>query len=62
MTPYPLTFHPWVGNKYSRGFGLLVLGESHHCATDDDVRSTLTQEIIADLLDPDSPHESYKNT
>lgn len=62
MTPYPLTFHPWVGDRYIRKYGLLVLGESHYCATEDDARSTLTQEIIADLLDPNSPHESYKNT
>lgn len=64
MTHY--TFAPWVGRDYrGRGFGgrrLLILGESHYCADERDVRSSMTSEIIADLFDPNSPHEGYKNT
>lgn len=59
------TFAPWVGKYYNErrlGKRLLVLGESHYCASAEHVRSSLTREVIEDLWDPHSPHEAYKNT
>lgn len=58
-------FGPWIGAKYQAGVSgkrVLALGESHYCANKSDVRPTLTKEVIADLLDPESEHEAYKNT
>lgn len=58
-------FKPWVGENYRGGFAgkrVLVLGESHYFADVKDARENVTAEIIADLYDPDSPHEPYKNT
>lgn len=60
-----LYFNPWIGKNYSDGFlgkRILVLGESHYCANVNDAQQSLTQEIIRDLLDPNSVHEPYKNT
>lgn len=58
-------FEPWVGKAYAEGIGgkrVLILGESHYCASASEARPSLTQEVIADLLDPTSEHEAYKNT
>ncbi|MDM1370764.1 hypothetical protein [Myroides marinus] len=58
-------FLPWVGTAYQDGINgkcVLVLGESHYCANEIDAVPTLTQEIIKDLFDSNSPHEGYKNT
>ncbi|MFC4666568.1 hypothetical protein [Falsiporphyromonas endometrii] len=60
-----IVFHPFVGKNYQAGINdkrILVLGESHYCASTSDVRPTLTTEIIEDLFDPKSPHEGYKTT
>lgn len=59
-------FRPWVGDRYSSaplGKRVLVLGESHYCA--DPAREAvpgITRSVIADLFDPGSVHEPYKNT
>lgn len=58
-------FLPWIGKEYQNGINgkrVLILGESHYCAKDSDAVPTLTQEIIIDLFDANSPHEGYKNT
>lgn len=58
-------FLPWIGTEYQQGIKgkkVLVLGESHYCANEGDAVPTLTQEIIMDLFNPNSPHEGYKNT
>lgn len=58
-------FLPWVGGHYLQGiFGsrVMILGESHYCASVDDAVSNLTIDVIRDLFDVDSEHEGYKNT
>ena len=59
-------FLPWVGKEYQQGISgkrIMALGESHYCANPTtEAVPTLTQSIIADLTDVDSPHEHYKNT
>lgn len=59
-------FLPWVGTNYAKGksgYKIMALGESHYCANPEtEAIPTLTQEIIADLTDVNSPHEHYKNT
>ena len=50
------------GTPDDPGKKLLVLGESHYCANLADAISELTKIIIADLIDPDSEWEPYKNT
>jgi len=58
-------FLPWIGSGYWNGFNglkILVLGESHYCASEDDAVCTITRDVIRDLMDPSSPHEYYKNT
>ncbi len=58
-------FLPWVGKNYKQGiYGrrVLVLGESHYCARQEDDTPYVTRKVIADLLDPNSEHEAYKNT
>lgn len=60
-----IKFLPWIGKEYQKGINgkkVLVLGESHYCAKESDAEPTLTQEIIIDLFNADSPHEGYKNT
>ena len=58
-------FLPWVGSKYNIGWQgkrLMILGESHYCASLKDAVPSITHDIIADLFDADSEHEAYKNT
>lgn len=58
-------FLPWVGRYYSKGIAgkrIIVLGESHYCASVKDAIPELTINIIKDLFDPNSEHEGYKNT
>jgi len=58
-------FIPWKGENYETGFAgrhVLVLGESHYCASAEDVKPEMTCEIIRDLFNPDSESEPYKNT
>lgn len=59
-------FLPWVGKEYTKGINgkrVMALGESHYCANPEtEAIPSLTQEIIADLTDVNSPHEHYKNT
>lgn len=58
-------FLPWVGNHYQAGRDgkrVMVLGESHYCASPKDAVPRITNQVIADLLDPASEHEAYKNT
>jgi len=58
-------FRPWVGKNYSKGiFGkkVLVLGESHYCASPSDATSEMTREIIRDLFSQSGEFEEYKNT
>ncbi len=61
-----IKFRPWVGDGYSSApFGkrVLVLGESHYCANPErEAVPGITRSVIADLFDPDSVHEPYKNT
>lgn len=55
---------PWVGRNYQqgiRGKKVMVLGESHYA--DHPCDENFTTEIIADhFLNPDDPHEGWKNT
>ena len=58
-------FQPWVGSGYERGIAgrkVLVLGESHYCARQEDDVPEVTVNVIRDLLDPESEFEAYKNT
>ena len=58
-------FLPWVGLHYNEGIAgrrIMVLGESHYCASESDAVPEITSTIIKDLLDPNSEHEGYKNT
>lgn len=58
-------FYPWIGKNWGVSFGgklILVLGESHYCASPADAYPGMTWDIIKDLFDPNSPHEPYKNT
>ncbi len=58
-------FLPWVGKQYEEGISghrIMVLGESHHCASAADAVPEITRSIIQDYLDPNSEHEGYKNT
>lgn len=60
-----INFIPWMGNNYIHGFRgkrVLVLGESHYCASPSNASPWITREIIKDLIDPSSEHEAYKNT
>lgn len=50
------------GTPDEPGKKILVLGESHYCAELADAVSELTKIIIADLIDPFSEWEPYKNT
>ena len=63
---HKLNFHPWIGNYYSTtGFAgkrILALGESHYCEKASDATEDITRKVIADLFDPQSEHEAYKNT
>ena len=60
-----IKFQPFVGKNYLSSIWelrIMVLGESHYCANQSDAISTITQDIITDLYNPNSPHEPYKNT
>ena len=61
-----INFLPWIGKHYSTtGFAgkrILALGESHYCEKASDATEDITQKVIADLFDPQSGHEAYKNT
>ena len=61
-----INFFPWIGKHYSTtGFAgkrILALGESHYCDKPSDVTPDITRKVIADLFDPQSEHEAYKNT
>lgn len=50
------------GESEGEGKKILVLGESHYCYDESEAIPELTQEIIKDLIDPDSEWEPYKNT
>jgi hypothetical protein len=51
------------GTENHIGKRVLVLGESHYCANPEaEATPFLTINIIADLLNPDSEWEPYKNT
>lgn len=54
--------HIVYGTEDNPGIKILVLGDSHYCAKPEDDKSSLTNDIIRDLLNPSSEHESYKNT
>ena len=66
MNMEKINFFPWIGKHYSTtGFGgkrILVLGESHYCDKSSDATEDITRKVIADLFDPQSGHEAYKNT
>lgn len=58
-------FLPLVGDKYNTGWNgkrVMVLGESHYCASPEQAVPQITNQIITDLYDASSEHESYKNT
>ena len=61
-----INFLPWIGKHYSTtGFAgkrILALGESHYCDKSSDAMEDITRKVIADLFDPQSEHEAYKNT
>lgn len=59
-----IKFLPWVGKDYTKAYygrRILVLGESHYCP-EDEVRPTITQDVITGLFDPDVEFEGYMNT
>ena len=57
---------PWIGKNYRpTGFAgkrILALGESHYCENASDATEDINRKVIADLFDPQSEHEAYKNT
>lgn len=58
-------FEPWIGELYFEGINgkkIMILGESHYCANENDATPDITNRVINDLFNPDSEHESYKNT
>ncbi len=58
-------FLPWIGSNYNIGWNgkrVMILGESHYCASSEDAVPQITNQVIADLMDADSEHEGYKNT
>lgn len=58
-------FLPWEGSNYAAGWDgkrVMVLGESHYCASIEEAVPQITNQIITDLLDVTSEHEGYKNT
>lgn len=58
-------FLPWIGNRYQAGWNgkrIMVLGESHYCPSYEEALPQITNRVMADLLDENSEHESYKNT
>ena len=58
-------FSPWVGKHYHTGWNgkrMMVLGESHYCASSEEAVPQITNRTITDLMDADSEHEGYKNT
>lgn len=77
-------FLPWIGEKYDKGiyydkngevqYGggngkkILVLGESHYCAKEEDGTPDLTRCVIGDYISPENEEqwkeqwEPYKNT
>lgn len=50
------------GTKEDPGKKILVVGESHYCAKEDDAKPEITINTIRDLIDPNSEWEPYKNT
>lgn len=54
--------HIIYGTEENPGIKILALGDSHYCAKLEDDKPSLTIDIIEDLLNPESEHESYKNT
>lgn len=59
-----ITFLPWVGNDYSKAYygkRVMVLGESHYCAVED-VRLTMTTDVLRTVFDPAAEFEGYMNT
>lgn len=60
-----IKFQPFVGKNYASSIWkqrVMALGESHYCANPSDAISTITQDIIMDLYNPNSTFEYYKNT
>ena len=61
-----INFLPWIRKHYSTtGFAgkrILALGESHCCDKSSEATEDITRKVIADLVDPQSEHEAYKNT
>lgn len=59
-----ITFLPWVGDAYARAYygkRLMVLGESHYCAAED-VRPTMTTDVLRTVFDSEEEFEGYMNT
>lgn len=59
-----VTFLPWVGNDYARAYygkRIMVLGESHYCSAED-VRPTMTSDVLRTVFDPEAEFEGYMNT
>lgn len=51
------------GSNGMRSVRVMVLGESHYCANPEtEAVSSITIDVISDIIDPSSEHEPYKNT
>lgn len=61
-----IVFRPWVGSSYVTGgiFGkrIMVLGESHYCASKKDAVPSLTNDVVETYLDKDAEREGWMNT
>ena len=50
------------GTKEDPGKRILIIGESHYCAKEEDAIPSITINTIENLIDPNSEWEPYKNT
>ena len=60
-----IQFLPWVGRDYVRGINgkhVMVLGESHYCANNEEAVPGITQDVISGYIDSSNDFEGWMNT